>query len=286
MAAHRTLPALDLRTVIVALFVVSGAARSASAETPRVAVHDPFVLGDKALPAKRGELGPVVGERPAESGHPAPRVIVDVLDARGMKKKDAEAAARAGSWSKIVGCYRRKAWAEPDLSVDTKLRLGVRGGTIRTARAMTAKKKKDVVASCLADALLGVAMPKSKRGADVTIRVRVYPGDDPVPPPEDVVERGEGKIDLARVRTVVEAASTELRSCHDAALGYAPKLWGDIAVRFRVGEDGRVLEAFEVGGPFPEDRVTRCVLRQARALRFDAPQGGWVRFVVPLTLHP
>lgn len=260
-------------------------ATGASAATSKVAVGEPFLLGDKPLPPKQGELGPLVGDRPPEAGHPAPRVIVDVLDARGMKKKEAEAAARAGSWGKIVACYRKKAWSEPDLEVDTKLRVSVSKSAIKSARLIRTKSK-DAVEACLAKALVGVAMPKTRRTATATIQVRVFPGDEPVPPPEEVVEKGAGSLDLSRAKAVVEAATPDFRSCHEQALAYAPKLWGTIAVRFRVKDDGTVSEAFEVGGPFPEERVTRCVLRKARTLRFDAPEGGPVRFVVPLSLKP
>lgn len=260
-------------------------ATGASASTSTVVVGDPFFLGDKPVPPKQGELGPLIGERPPETGHPAPRVIVDVLEARGMKKKAAEAAARAGSWGKVVACYGKKAWADPKLEVDVKLRVSVSKGAVRSARLLRAKSK-DAVETCLTKALVGVAMPKTKRATTATLRVRVFPGDEPVPPPADAVERGPGDLDLARAKAVVEAAAPEFRSCHEQALGYAPKLWGDLAVRFRVKDDGSVVEAFEVGGPFPEDRVTRCVLRRARGLRFDAPAGGPVRFVVPLSLKP
>jgi hypothetical protein len=45
-------------------------------------------------------------------------------------------------------------------------------------------------------------------------------------------------------------------------------------------------EAFEEGGPFVEERLTRCVLRHLRTLRTAAPTGGPARVVVPFTFEP
>jgi hypothetical protein len=269
-------------------------AADAGAQVERVTVGDPFVLGTSAIPAKQGELGALVGDRPAETGHPEPRVIIDATSAQGMKRTDAEAAVRSRFWGKVVGCYKKRAWADPELEVDVSLRLTVRGGSVRASRLTQTKKKsdkkqqnkkqkqKDEVAPCIEKALLGAAMPKTKKAANIAVRVRIYPGDEPIPPPADGVTKGDGDLNVERAKSVLEGAVPEFRACHDEALRYAPKLWGNLAVRIRIDEAGKVTEAFEVGGPFPEDRVTRCVLRRARLLRFDPPQGGWVRFIVPL----
>ena len=81
---------------------------------------------------------------------------------------------------------------------------------------------------------------------------------------------------------MVEAALPTFEACYQAALGYAPELWGRLGIRFHVTEKGQTDEAFEVESQFPDERVTLCVLRAARKLRFPRPSGGDLRFVVPL----
>ncbi len=240
-------------------------------------------------------------------------MIVDVLSAKGVARDAAEAALRKGAWGKVVTCYKARAWAEPTLELDVAMSVTARGGAVKSvkraggsgsgkkARGKGATKPKAKgpgrapsadaappasLGACLEKALVGIAMPKTKSTASARVRIRVTPGDEPVSPPKDVLTRGEGQLDLARARLVIEGSAPDLQACHDHALAYAPKLWGDLAIRFKVEEGGQVVEAFEAGGPFPEDRVTRCVLRRARTLRFEAPRGGWMRFVVPMTLTP
>ncbi len=80
----------------------------------------------------------------------------------------------------------------------------------------------------------------------------------------------------------MRAALPTFEACYRPALAYAPKLWGRLGVRFHQTDKGKVDEAFEAESRFPDERVTLCVLRAARALAFPKPAGGEVRFVVPL----
>jgi hypothetical protein len=133
--------------------------------------------------------------------HPEPRVILSVAS-KSKKKKDKnadaiQAAARRGFWGKTVSCYKLAAWSDPTLEIDVTLRVDVRGGAVKKAtvqkpeapKKKTKKKQKkkaksaaDEVGACLAKRAVGLAMPKGVRTA-TSLRVQVYPGDDPVPPP-------------------------------------------------------------------------------------------------------
>ncbi|NUO47319.1 MAG: hypothetical protein HOV80_00535 [Polyangiaceae bacterium] len=135
--------------------------------------------------------------------HPDPRVIIDVTS-KAKKKKDKnadknadaiQAAARRGFWGKTVGCYKLAAWSDPKLEIDVTLRVDVRGGAVKkaTVQKPEAPKKKnkkktktksaaDEVGACLAKRAVGLAMPKGVKTA-TSLRVQVYPGDDPIPPP-------------------------------------------------------------------------------------------------------
>ncbi len=59
--------------------------------------------------------------------------------------------------------------------------------------------------------------------------------------------------------------AAELRGVLPAALAYAPELWGRLGIRFHLTEKGALDEAFEAETRFPDERVTLCVLRAARA---------------------
>jgi hypothetical protein len=136
-------------------------------------------------------------EQPKEERkpHPEPRVIIDVATKKKTKTSEAiQAAARSGFWGKTVGCYKKVAWEDPKLEVDVTLRVDVRGGAIKKAtvqkapapkkktKKKKAKSKTDEVAACLAKRAVGLSMPKGIRTA-TSLRVQVYPGDDPIPPP-------------------------------------------------------------------------------------------------------
>ncbi len=140
-----------------------------------------------------GEKGEGDGAR---KPHPEPRVIIDVSTKKRTKTSDAvQAAARRGFWGKTVGCYKKVAWEEPKLEVDVTLRVEVRGGSIKKAtvqkapapkkKTKTKKKAKSraaEVGACLAKRAVGLSMPKGVKTA-TSLRVQIYPGDDPVPPP-------------------------------------------------------------------------------------------------------
>ena len=114
------------------------------------------------------------------------------------------------------------------------------------------------------------------------MELQIGHGDEPVPPPPAHVVPGEGEIPPEAIRAVVLGALPAFEACYRPALEYAPELWGRLGIRFHVSEDGKTDEAFEVESRFPDERVSLCVLRAARKLRFPAPVGGDLRFIVPL----
>jgi hypothetical protein len=84
------------------------------------------------------------------------------------------------------------------------------------------------------------------------------------------------------MRKGVEAGLEALEACYRAAFAYAPGLWGRMILRFHLTEHGKLDEAFQVNRRFPDPRVSQCVEHAARKLSFPRPDGGEIRFVVPL----
>jgi hypothetical protein len=263
------------------------------------AIEEPFRLDRRVFPKDKrafladladrtrwnqGGLGELAAPLPPVPGHPAPKVIVDVTRARGPHAAaDLQRALRRLFWIKVVECYGLAAWNAPTLRGTASLvALVSADGQVTSARVAAATFPDDVVPRCLAERIRRVALPHAKGRSVAFVDVQVGPGDEPLPPPPDLVVPGDGEIAPAAIRAVIEAARPVLQACFEPALAYAPALWGRLGVRFHVTDRGKTDEAFEVESRFPDERVTLCVLRAARTLAFPKPAGGDIRFVVPL----
>jgi len=265
---------------------------------PRIEIEPSYAWGEASPiaaselePANRGGEGALTGKRPKAAGHPHPRVIVDVPPVGGPhRKKSVLAKARSGSWNRIIRCYQEDAYARPDLEGEVSLRATVTGGG-KLTRLRVAKStfpKDTGVANCFKKRLGGMKMPQARKSSSAKIVIKLWPGDDPLPPPPGVdVERGPGSL---RHEPVAEALSTQLggfHACYEEALAsYAPELWGRLAIRVHVDASGVVDEAFQVESSFPDEHVVRCALKHAHTLQLPAPEGGDVRWVLALRLAP
>lgn len=185
---------------------------------------------DVPLPTPQGESEPEAaaegggGGAPAEEPkekepHPEPRVIIDAAGpgASGKRSKTTDAvqaAARRGFWGKAVGCYKLAAWEDPKLAIDATLRIDIRGGAVKkaslqkpaqpkkkTKKKKAAKSKADEVGACLAKRLVGLSMPKGVR-TSTSLRVQIYPGDDPISaPPKRATQGQKSKPEVRRNRS-------------------------------------------------------------------------------------
>ncbi|WP_437725403.1 AgmX/PglI C-terminal domain-containing protein [Sorangium sp. So ce861] len=276
-----------------------GAPGAAAPQGPSIAIEPPYKLGQ--LPAPRGQAEAAERDRwnaggrgdppappPPAEGHPLPRIIVDIDKVKGpLKAREVERIARRHLWVHVYSCYRLRAYRDPSLHGKTTVRLTVsRAGKVTGARATSSTLSAPDVVSCLAARARSLPLPRARAGSTVVATLQVYPGDDPVEPPPSVLAPGPGELRPDAIEAAVAEAMPAFRSCYEAALAGAPALWGRLAVRFHVTDTGAVDEAFEVESRFPDERLTRCVLRRARALTFPAPEGGDLRFVVPLRFSP
>lgn len=232
----------------------------------------------------KGALGPLVAELPKVPGHPAPKVIVDVQSAAGGHKvADVQRVLRKMLWIKVIECYGLGAYKDQKLRGTIAVGFRVSpGGKISGARVAGATLPDPEVVACLVDRLQRVDLPSAKKGTRVALQIEVGHGDEPMPPPLRLITPGDGILDGEAVRAVMTAALPDLERCYRPALAYAPELWGRLGIRFHLTEKGKLDEAFEVESQFPDERVSLCVLRVARKLKFPRMDGGEIRFVVPL----
>jgi hypothetical protein len=232
----------------------------------------------------QGGMGPLAAPVPPVPGHPAPKVILDVVRVKGaLQPAEAQRALRRNFWMKTVECFSLGAYKDPSLRGTASLVIGVSAaGKVGSARVTRTSFTDDEVNHCLAERIRTVVLPKARSGSNVSIDLQLGHGDMPVPPPPSLVVPGEGELSPEAIRAVVEAALPAFEACYRPALEYAPELWGRLGVRFHVTEKGQTDEAFEVESRFPDERVSLCVLRAARKLAFPRPANGDLRFVVPL----
>ncbi len=231
-------------------------------------------------------LGPLSTEPPVDTTHALPRVIIDVPKSIGPLKKGAvQADARAEFWGRVIECYRPGAVKDQSLRGETTLKLTIAKGEVRRAKLLKPMPDKDVSA-CFAKRLQGLKMPAARGSSTVTMKIHVAPGDEPMPPADDTVTRGPGRLMPDKVRQTLLDRMATFDDCYEKARGYAPELEGWLSIRIQVAPDGKVSEAFEVGTHFPDERLSRCVIRDVRKITTEPPEGGSVRMVVLLRFDP
>ena len=232
----------------------------------------------------KGSLGTLAADLPEVPGHPMPKVIVDVKNASGgHKAADVQRVLRKMLWIKVIECYGLGAYKDQKLHGTATLSFRISAaGKITGARATAATLPDSDVMACLVNRVERVEMPKAKKGSKAAIQIEVNHGDVPMPPPPSLITPGDGTFDVEAVRAVMTEALPDLEACYRPALAYAPELWGRLGIRFHLTEKGKLDEAFEVESQFPDERVSLCVLRAARKLKFPKAAGGEIRFVVPL----
>jgi hypothetical protein len=246
--------------------------------------------GDRGSPANASAEGAPGADLPPSQpeSHPHPRVIIEIARVKGPHQARAiERAARQALWGKVIGCYRLGAYKDQTLKGKTTVRFQVsRAGKVsRVTAAGSTLPDKDVVA-CLAREVNSLTAPKAKAGSTATATIQIYPGDDPMPPPESAIKAGPGALSPGDIQRVITAAIPRFEACYKASLANFPELWGRLAIRLHVTASGKVDEAFEVESRFPDERAARCVLREARSLEFPPPEGGDLRFIAPLRFSP
>ncbi len=271
----------------------------------RIDVERAYKMGERATAATReayladvrdrrhwndGGTGKLSGSLPGVEGHPDPRVIVKIEadDVRGLHRAASlQVIARRHHWMPIVRCYRLGAYKDPQLRGWTKAQIAItRSGRVIHPKLIDSELSDEAVSGCIVAQLtkLRFARVRSRKkiASRAVVHMRVAPGDEPLPPPAELIVPGEGELPVAQMRAPVSEAKASFETCYRAAFDYAPGLWGRIVVRFHLRADGTVDEAFEGGSRFPDKRMLQCVLRAARSLTFKRPKNGDLRFVVPL----
>ncbi len=234
--------------------------------------------------------------------HPGARVVVDtkILNAKlpeyvpRSKRQSVLSQWRVTTITRKYGYWPFRICFEDGLRKDqalkgrTLIRMSIgRDRRIHGARLLeTDFKNAPEVAKCLVaranDHRKLVYDPAPPRRLDVELSIKLWPGDARVPslgPPDDTWEN-PGQLDRAAIDKNVAPALEHIRKCYAKGLHDDPQLWGRLAIRVDLDENGRVLGVSEHDSRFPDRRVSRCVVSAIRRVSFGPARAGKLSFVL------
>ncbi len=253
----RAAPAMHGPLAVFAALVL-GAVPAAADEAAHVVIADeaPFYPGSQASvpargPARAGKQRQGHGHRPY---HPAPGIIVDVLDEQGSVLPGLQRAARNVGYWPFRRCYEEGLRRNQELTgtVSVDLHVLPEGTAMRTELTGTTVKD-EVVATCVAREAHHLALEPVQTPVLAKLRVKLAIGDEPVPAPWAVPHADE-------LRAELRSQWSAIAQCYEATLARHPDAGGRMELRFDVAADGSLAGIAEAGTHFEDPEATRCVL--------------------------
>jgi len=107
--------------------------------------------------------------------------------------------------------------------------------------------------------------------------------------PEVVRPPTHGRIDGVAAQRVLRTASGRVQECYRTGLARDPLLRGEITVRLRIEDDGRVSDVqagASDGAPAGMYTVSRCIGGVLQTLQFPRPEGGPATLTAPFVFQP
>jgi hypothetical protein len=185
--------------------------------------------------------------------HPAPGIIVDVLDAAGAVIPNLQRTARNLGYWPFRHCYedglrRNQAlggavWLDLHLVPDT---------SARRTEVTSSSMKDDVVTACVAREAHRLVLDPVDAAMTARVRVLLALGDEPVAGPIPI----PGGSD---VRTTLRASWPDATACFEASLARHPEAGGRVELRFEIDDDGAVARVAPSGVPYADAETTTCV---------------------------
>jgi hypothetical protein len=200
--------------------------------------------------------------------HPAPGIIVDVVEARGgAAAADLQRVARNIGYWPFRHCYEEGLRRDQRLGGKVPLELLVDpSGVVERAAANAATVADPSVVTCVAREALHLSLVARESPTQAKLVVTLATGDEPVPVPRPV----PGADDL---RQALRGHWPAVEQCYAGELPRHPDAGGRMELRFRLGPAGEVAEVAEGDTRFGDADVTRCVLGVYRTTEFPALHG-------------
>ncbi len=225
----------------------------------------------------RSRDGREAGKRPY---HPAPGIVVDVVDAQGGASAAAlqRTARNLGYWP-FRQCYEDGLRRDQHLAGKVSLELAVSPSGAVDRSVVTATTVRDeIVAACLAREAQHLALPSAESPTTARVDVSLAVGDEPV-------ATGRPVPNAEPIRQSLRGSWSAARRCYANRLASHPGIGGRMDLHFHV-RHGEIVEvdelasAGESGGRFGDPDVTRCVLGVYRTAHLPAPHGARERSFV------
>ena len=98
--------------------------------------------------------------------------------------------------------------------------------------------------------------------------------------------RSTGGCDKGNIAKNVRRRAAALRACYEVQLLKTPSLRGKVTLQWTISTDGRVANPKVVGNSLKNNRVTDCVTRTIKRVRFKKPEAGICIIQWPFVFSP
>lgn len=141
------------------------------------------------------------------------------------------------------------------------------------------------VGTCIASALRGATLPLARKGgATFSFSIDLYPGDAPLP--ELDTKPSPVRIDLQSIQQKFLQMTPVLGACFEEASTRKPGLWGRLALRGELTQEGRLRSLQEIESTFPDTEAGKCVQKHLEQAEFPPPREGGSLVVFPMRWAP
>jgi hypothetical protein len=215
--------------------------------------------------------------------HPAPGIVVDVLDATGgASAAELQRTARSSGYWPFRHCYEEGLRRDQHLAGHVALDLPLSQAAADRATVTNASLHDESVVLCVAREAAHLSLGGGADSAGTArLDIALSTGDEPVPVQHAVPHADE-------LRDALRMSWPGVRQCYASALARQPDAGGRLELKFRVHGSGESAEVDEADSHFPDAEVTRCVLGVYRGAKLPSVAHGShdATFVYALHLEP
>jgi hypothetical protein len=199
--------------------------------------------------------------------HPGTRVIVEAssISARRKNAQASRAILRLQSEFRSRGywlyrnCFELNAHEPADRGGETWLRVQASpSGTVVQSRIISTTLSSHAMAECVRNVTRTIRVAAvDRRHSTFRLRIRVFPGDVPLPSASLTTSRG-GQLNPIQLGTLVDPLRKAIEQCVANGIERDAALWGRLSLALQVSTDGRIETVREVESQFPDPAVIAC----------------------------
>ena len=124
---------------------------------------------------------------------------------------------------------------------------------------------------------------KANYGYEMIDDLATGPAQPAATPPADFPA---GRLAPELVQSTVRGRFNDMRACYEAALQQAPTLAGKVTARFKVQEDGTVIDVKDNGSTITDATMVQCVMGVFSTTTFPTSSDGVVDVIYPIEFSP